>query len=406
MAHRLCHHRSVVTSRPRRRPVHLVADPQHRQTRIALARDQFLKSIGTYPTPAAHHHLALALALPGPSRNLEDAISFARAAVESAAHEIRHWHLLGLLLTAEEQWEKAQSIMEIAANIGVDPGPTESRDETTIQNGETTTTTTTLNGIKVRDFELERTPVRSSATSPDLTPLLDHDARSIPPSDTLLQPLPDHPVPSSRDSFEYALQLRLTQMALTEHVEGPEGAEAKWVAVYGWIAERKASVADTSRESLSLSLSRLSYAGIHLTVRTTERSSMDTSSKSAGTHLTSSVLVEMPQESQVEKGRGQGRSGPLGLSIVTTDVGPPITITPATPADGEFRTSLNGVKVKRSGSMERDHSAGKKMQQMLKDRVHKGQEKISTISKKIGHGVVRSGGLHIRRASSAPGERI
>ncbi|KIN96742.1 hypothetical protein M404DRAFT_1006540 [Pisolithus tinctorius Marx 270] len=48
---------------------------------------------------------------------------------------------------------------------------------------------------------------------------------------------------------------------------------------------------------------------------------------------------------------------------------------------------------------------GKKVQQTLKDRVHKGQEKISTRSRKIGRGVVRSNSLHLKRSSSAPGNR-
>ena len=45
---------------------------------------------------------------------------------------------------------------------------------------------------------------------------------------------------------------------------------------------------------------------------------------------------------------------------------------------------------------------GKKVQQMLK-RVHKGQARISTISRKIGHGVVRGS---LRRSNSAPGQEL
>lgn len=80
---------------------------------------------------------------------------------------------------------------------------------------------------------------------------------------------------------------------------------------------------------------------------------------------------------------------------------PPITVTPATPADADRVFPLSPLS-KRSFATDRDASAGKKMQQMLKNRVHKGQEKISTISRKIGHGVVRNGNM--RRTNSTPGK--
>lgn len=89
-----------------------------------------------------------------------------------------------------------------------------------------------------------------------------------------------------------------------------------------------------------------------------------------------------------------------------------INITPATPDDhprlsadhsaaDDFFTSEKEPPMRRSSSMGRDTSKGKKMQLMLKNRVHQGQARITTISKKIGHGVVKSGSL--RRHNSAPG---
>lgn len=41
----------------------------------------------------------------------------ARAAVEDDADEIRHWHLLGLLLSANGEWEKAASVLEVGAEL-------------------------------------------------------------------------------------------------------------------------------------------------------------------------------------------------------------------------------------------------------------------------------------------------
>lgn len=91
----------------------------------------------------------------------------------------------------------------------------------------------------------------------------------------------------------------------------------------------------------------------------------------------------------------------------------PITISPATPEDevppprpssekNEKKTQ-GGLRVKRSSSIDRDTSKSKKekVQQMLKNRVHKEQVRITTISRKIGNGVVRNGSL--KRSSSAPG---
>ena len=56
---------------------------------------------------------------------------------------------------------------------------------------------------------------------------------------------------------------------------------------------------------------------------------------------------------------------------------------------------------------DKDKSAGKKVQKMLKNRVHKEQRRITTIGRKIGHGVGRhSGSLNLRRTSSTPGEDL
>jgi hypothetical protein len=136
------------------------------------------------------------------------------------------------------------------------------------------------------------------------------------------------------------------------------------------------------------------------------RSSTDTGSRSAATRTGSVVHVPAAQETEVEpKIKIPGLLEPSSAQLTATRP-PPITVTPATPADADLRfpnTANTQEKIKRSLSMDRDPSAGKRVQQMLKNRVHKGQEKISTISKKIGHGVVKNGSLHLRRTTSAPG---
>ena len=95
----------------------------------------------------------------------------------------------------------------------------------------------------------------------------------------------------------------------------------------------------------------------------------------------------------------------------------PITITPATPAPtSEDATPRNSTATahepngeKRSVSLDekdRDVSRGKKVREVLKDRVHKGQATITTISKKIGHNVGRHSNLNLKRTSSAPGNAL
>src|ERR1700722_1046855 len=89
---------------------------------------------------------------------------------------------------------------------------------------------------------------------------------------------------------------------------------------------------------------------------------------------------------------------------------PPIHVTPATPDEGTRHIhtiyvpseELAPIEEQLSPTTEKDASKSKKVQQMLKNRVHKGHARISTISKKIGHGVARTGSL--RRSNSAPGQ--
>jgi len=116
------------------------------------------------------------------------------------------------------------------------------------------------------------------------------------------------------------------------------------------------------------------------------------------------VMHQPSQEPLDEKGSGADQQGSLGLSVGREDPQssdlPPITVTPASPAEPDRHFPLNmdekeSLKDRRFSS----DGAGKKVQQMLKARVHKGQEKINTISRKIG---VRNGGLHLKRTNSAP----
>jgi hypothetical protein len=231
-------------------------DPWTRPTRLAHALAQFAASIETFPTPSAYYHLGIALARPGPQQNLDRAIASASSAVEGGSGDIRFWHLLGLLLTADRKWAKARGVFEIAVGIG-EKGDEECDDGVTEEGAQAGTPKANgANDIRALDSVTAKSK-SGGANGYRHTELwgaeghgtqsifiLDRDSRSIPPSATLLQPIPDYPTPSRQDMFEYAMQLRMTQLALAECVEGAEGAALRWVEVFGWVAERKGVVAE------------------------------------------------------------------------------------------------------------------------------------------------------------------
>jgi hypothetical protein len=86
--------------------------------------------------------------------------------------------------------------------------------------------------------------------------------------------------------------------------------------------------------------------------------------------------------------------------------GVPITITPASPSvQTHFSSSQTVVQdlpkeESRSLTVGRESSAGKRMSRLLKSRVHRGQERISSISKIISN----KNNDHLRRTNSAPGK--
>lgn len=73
-------------------------------------------------TAVTHYHLALSYAQPGDSHDLELALEYAGKAVEhssdvkngSDTDKIRHWHLLGLILSMLERWDAATEVFETA----------------------------------------------------------------------------------------------------------------------------------------------------------------------------------------------------------------------------------------------------------------------------------------------------
>jgi hypothetical protein len=74
---------------------------------------------------------------------------------------------------------------------------------------------------------------------PELVPVLQPHEADVPPAAWLLCSAPDPAPPAPLALFEQALQLRMTQLVVTELAEGAEGAGEKWLEVFTWIAAQK-----------------------------------------------------------------------------------------------------------------------------------------------------------------------
>lgn len=171
--------------------------------------------------------------------------------------------MLGLLLTATGDWRAAQGVFDVGAGVS----------EADLAEDGDNAAPDVANGVVAHDYASQSqgprvngngngnadaytngdSPGDASAPSSPRPPvtLLDRDVQSIPSSATLLRPLGDRPPPSRNEAFEHALQLRMSQLTLTEYVEGPEGAGDRWVEVFQWFSERRELGADDSEYPIS-----------------------------------------------------------------------------------------------------------------------------------------------------------
>ncbi|KZV70944.1 TPR-like protein [Peniophora sp. CONT] len=341
------------------------ADHLTRPTHLTSALNHLERSISLHPTPSAHHHLALALSRPIPGRDLDRAIENARAAVEGDARQIRYWHLLGLLLVANEDLEAARGVLDVA--------------------------------IQLSDADDEDGDDAPSSAPAHVEPvsILPTDATSIPPSSTLLTPLPSHPPPTPSERFAQATQIRMSSLALTELADGAEGAGERWVEVFAWFAER-------SKGASGREVSR--------------RGSVDTARSRAGT------TVEGNGEGNgnghvVADGEGEvTQVQPDGLppsQSAQVQAQPDINITPPSPGATGQTSHSHSHSLSNSNSHDEDRprrssdSGGtKKVQRMLQDRVSKGSQRVSSISKKMASGVTGRGRRHasLHRTNSLSSE--
>lgn len=269
--------------------VYIANDPYARPGNLALCHECLLESLATRPTPSAAYHLALSFARPGPTQDIEQAITHVAQAMEGDPKEVRYWHLMGLLLSGAEKWQAALEILDSGADIGEaahgdDAGDDDEATETVNADVDTLTpnplrTPNGFGGASMHSVVDTKRNGPQSTRSPSLHPsyfsgsgsdgvdldipslsLLPNSTGTIPPSSSLLGPMPDHPKPSTQEQFEFSLQLRMSQVAMIEYVEGAEAADPKWMDVFAWVAEKRGIVAqqrELSKAEVSLRYSLL-----------------------------------------------------------------------------------------------------------------------------------------------------
>jgi len=236
------------------------------------------ESLLAQPTSSGYYHLALSFSRRGGSAyDLDQAIECAGNAIAGQPGDVRYWHLLGILLTGAEKWTEAIEILERGAELDEDYGDggnaeecktlSESKDALTVTPSDVKTVikatdflsdkvpfsdTSTIKPTKTRLSGVTTTRVKAGTEPSSPVPLLEPDATEIPLAETLLKSkdlnLEDYPA-SKIESFERHLQLRMTEVALMEVIEGAEGAEAGWLEIFSWVAERNGPMSSTDRES-------------------------------------------------------------------------------------------------------------------------------------------------------------
>jgi len=298
-------------------------DPLARPAQLRKAHESLVRSIQANATPSAYHHLALSFGrripissefsveplssdtapestqAPDPythTQSRKQTLECAGHAVEAAPRDVRHWHLLGLLLSVKQEWAGAKEVLERGAALDVirpegdgDEGDNEedsggSEDDegseeanTVMQSTLTLQVPNGLHPLRVADYALNtgtnsndvgtlgnvtgygnsslkgHAPHRSFATNTHPLLALPPDAEHV-PSATSLPACYSSPVsvpttpsdsptsietpttkqyvltydeypPTSVQQFERHLQIRVSQVALSEVVDGPEGAE-------------------------------------------------------------------------------------------------------------------------------------------------------------------------------------
>lgn len=198
--------------------------------------------------------------------------------MELAPNDVRAWHLLGLLLTAQEEWENALQVFELGLLKTQEDFNAETDIETEApisEAGISAAGATDLNegmtaedaeGVETHDFAMPE-PVAangtnfSASTSKPVKPVLSRESTApiigtrsdtIPSSALLQYPIPPVPFQWTSERFEASIQMLLTQLAVSERYEGAERANERWPDVFSYFSSHCPSgpPPDTSRSEL------------------------------------------------------------------------------------------------------------------------------------------------------------
>ena len=284
-------------------------DPRTRNTKLAQSLDSFTAAVGTHHTASAHHHLALALFRPGPAKDLNAAIEHARAAVEADPNEIRHWHLLGLFLAANGDWQASKQVLE----LGIGHAEADLVDDEAASQGPPQANGAAAN-LTIRDFVETVNASEQGANGSAINghtngvvheTILAPAATAVPPSATLLQPLGDRPLSNRQEKFEYALQARMTQLALTELVEGAEAVGDKWLEVFLWFREKRPAALDDRECQFHVYCYKLSHCNC--------RKKIDRQQTGVSRHST--VRHDVGSDTATYARRGRDKGGAYGRKL-------------------------------------------------------------------------------------------
>ena len=317
-------------------------------------------------------------------------------------------------------------------------------------NGDSSTITPAVKTNGIGHISINRVPSITSTnppqpiyifSQPQSSSSITPTTQSLPPTSTLLlNPPPSKYPPSQYDLFESHLQLRMTQGTVVEIVEGAEGAEALWLEVFGWVANRRSAGDGLQRQSIDGITQRSDHisSSHHHTTTTSIDSSPHHLHPNPNPNPVAHHHIQQPQQTSyftdnTETYQTQtpaNGSSDLETNVVISNL-IPITISPATPTvvemasnaleigkdqekekdqkkdQGKEKRSLNNTfRSKRLASIdiERDNNrldvqkSKKNVGQMLKGSVMKSRAGITAATKKLG---ARHGGL--RRSTSTPG---
>ncbi|KAF8321267.1 hypothetical protein DL93DRAFT_2073084 [Clavulina sp. PMI_390] len=224
--------------------------PRH----LTQARDHLLESTTLDPSsPTAFYHLAC---IQSALRDVDAAVLSARQAVELAPNDARTWHLLGLLLTAQEDWENALQVLELGIvktheDMALSTPDREAEEPVATGNGEHKQLEP---GVDAQDFgasngsavaadstpdhsdSLAAPPAIPSASSKSLKFIISPKAGILPSPADLHYPIPIVPFMQTHEKFTASIQLLLSQLVLSERYEGAERANERWPDVFAFFS--------------------------------------------------------------------------------------------------------------------------------------------------------------------------